>query len=45
MVQYIMQSDKDTPWIGFILLVVKDNRRVVQITLSQQKYDFINQDV
>ena len=45
MVQHILPTDKDTPWIGFILLMGKDNRRVVQISLSQQKYDFINQDV
>ena len=45
LVQHLLPTDKDTPWIGFILLMGKDNRRVVQISLSQQKYDFINQDV
>ena len=42
MVQYILPTDKDTPLRGFILLMGKDNRRVVQISLSQRKYDSIN---
>ena len=40
MVQHIFPTDKDTIWIGFILLMGNDDRRVVQISVSQRKYDF-----